>query len=155
VIKAKDANINDVFKNQRFLMFKMKKTRELMEKEMDDEFQWGLRKAKNKGLRIIEPKANELQIDLDGIRAIHTYGLQYWILERGGLTKGWKGRMSVSRSNKKTHVHITITMPKNIDHFQRIALQAILGSDLRREAFNICRVTRGNKYPIVFFEKEK
>ena len=119
-----------------------------------DEMQWGLIKAQKHNLVIVEPKPNELQLDLDSDRAIKAYGAQYNILKRGGLTKGWRCKMRTSKSGK-TRVHITITMPKRIDDLRRVAFQACLGSDLKREAFNLCRVINGNKYPIVFFEKEK
>jgi len=116
--------------------------------------QWGLIKAKKHNLIVIEPKPNQLQIDLDSARAVRAYGMQYNILRRAGLTRGWKEKISTSRSGK-TRLHITITMPYKIDNLKRVCMQAVLGSDIKREAFNFCRVENENRYPIVFFEKEK
>lgn len=109
--------------------------------------------AKRDGLRIVEPKPNELQIDLDSARAIHIYGRQFMLLKHEGVTKGWRERMTKSKGGGN-HVHIVITMPRSIDNFKRVLLQAILGSDLKRECFNFCRVLKGTKYPIVLFERE-
>jgi hypothetical protein len=115
-------------------------------------FQWGLARARRKGLIIVEPAPNELQLDLDGARAIRRYAMQYSILKRAGLTKGWIEHIRPSR--RENHIHLTITLPYNLENPTRILWQAILGSDLIREAFNLVRVARGNRYPIVFFEKE-
>jgi hypothetical protein len=130
-------------------------------------FQDGIRSAAKKNLIAVEPAPNELQIDLDGVEAIRRFGKQYHILERAGLTKGWRKR--VTNSGTKGHVHVTITMPyrpyksfRNMDKFGYsfidkmfcVAFQAVLGSDIQREAFNLSRVLNGQKYPIVFFEKE-
>lgn len=120
---------------------------------MANDIQWGLRRAKGKGWRIVEPKPNELQIDLDGARAMRQYGMQYSILYRAGLTVGWREKISASK--KSGHVHVTITMPKPVNNERRVLLQCILKSDIKREAFNYVRVVKRNKYPIVFFERKK
>jgi len=115
-------------------------------------FQFGLKRAIEKNLVAIEPLANQLQIDLDGPKALKIYGKQFSILKRAGLTVGWKERMTPSMS--KGHLHLTITMPKNLNAELRICLQVILGSDLQREAFNLARVLNRQKYAICFFERE-
>lgn len=116
------------------------------------EMQWGLARARRSGWKIVEPAPNQLQLDLDGARAIRKYGMQWSILYRAGLTKGWKEKLQPSKKNG--HVHVVITMPKAVDNLERVALQAVLGSDVKREAFNYCRVKKHNKYPIVLFRKE-
>ena len=119
---------------------------------MSTKLQWGLTRARKHGWRIVEPKANQLQLDLDGARALRKYGMQFSILRKSGLTAGWKEL--IKGSKKRSHVHIVITMPKKIKNLERVALQAILGSDIKREAFNYTRVKKRNKYPIVLFERE-
>lgn len=114
--------------------------------------QWGLRRARKHGQKIVEPRANELQIDIDGARSLRKYGMQFSILKRAGITHGWRERITPSK--RANHAHITIVMPRPMKPLERVGLQAILGSDLMREAFNWSRVTRKNKYPIAFFEKE-
>ena len=113
--------------------------------------QWNLKRARAKGWFIVEPGPNQLQLDLDGARALRLYGMQYAILRKAGLTKKW--REKVLASKKPGHVHVVITMPRKIQNLERVALQAVLGSDVRREAFNYARVVKRNKYPIVFFER--
>jgi len=53
------------------------------------------------------------------------------------------------------HRHITITLNKAMDVWQRIALQLCFGSHITRETLNSYRVLIGNECPIVFFEKDK
>lgn len=115
--------------------------------------QWGLERAKRQKLVIVQPAPNQLQIDLDGVRQMRQYGMLYSILRKAGITKGWRER--VAPSKKANHVHVTITLPKAIGDLERVTLQAVLGSDVRREAFNYIRVTKRNKYPIVFFERKQ
>jgi hypothetical protein len=114
--------------------------------------QVNIENAKRDGLRIVEPKRNEIQIDLDGAKAIHVYARQYMFLEREGVTKGWRERMTVSKSGG-SHMHVTITTPHNMDDVTRCAYAAVLGDDMKRAAFNLARVIKGTKYPIVFFER--
>lgn len=145
-----------------------KNARENFHNKLTGDLQGGLERAKRRGLVVVEPKPNQLQIDIDSARALRRYGLQFAILRRAGLTKGWRERITPSK--KRGHVHVTITMPIKTrvqinddgceyDHpiemtlCQRICLQAILGSDLTREAFNYCRAVKGGKYPVVFFER--
>jgi hypothetical protein len=126
-----------------------------------NDFQWGLRRvrkinraeAKRQHLMIVEPAPNELQIDLDGARAIHRYGMSFVILKRAGLTRGWQETIEPSR--KPGHVHLTVTLPFMVNRIERVCLQSLLASDHIRECFNYIRVKRRNRYPIVFFEKEK
>jgi hypothetical protein len=134
----------------------------------DESIQWGLERAIKNGLRIIEPKPNQLQLDIDSIGLLTFHEMQYSILEKAGITKGWKKRIAKSKRGG-SHLHITITSPEYfgvgicadspldpvVNAILRVALAVILGSDPKREAFNLCRVLKGNKYPIVFFEKQK
>lgn len=120
---------------------------------MIEDMQKGLRRAAKAGRIIVQPKPNELQLDLDGPEAMRNYAFQFAILSRAGLTNGWDER--ITKSTRKGHVHATLTLPFPINNFIRVCFQAILGSDIKREAFNLCRVLRRNKYAIVFFEGRK
>ena len=135
--------------------------------------QWGLERAKREGLRVIEPKHNELQIDLDNAKSILDYASAWFILQRNGIiNRKWRARFMPSK--KRGHAHVIVTMPKNwriqflraipiagqswdtytVELLVKVGLQAILGSDRKREAFNLCRVVNGNKYPIALFRKD-
>lgn len=129
--------------------------------------QWGLERAIKTGLRIVEPAPNELQLDIDSIGLLTFHEMQWSILKKAGILKGWKKKITRSKRGGE-HVHITITIPyrsvtelllsfrtKHVQDLVRVLFQVILGSDPKREAFNLCRVLKGNKYPIVFFEKER
>lgn len=126
--------------------------------------QWGLRRARKSGLRIVEPAPNELQIDLDGAAELAFYRQQMQVLRKNlKAAETWRETITPSKTPSKFHVSITITkigkvtesMGLYITDQLRIAFQAVLGSDLRRECFNLCRVLNGTKYPICFFEEEK
>jgi hypothetical protein len=116
------------------------------------DIQWGLKRARSSGLRIVEPKSNELQIDLDGSAELAIYRQQLSILVKAGIAARW--RDTILESKTPGRFHVTVSMNQHVSNEQRIMFQAILGSDIRREAFNLCRVLNGNKYPIVFFEKK-
>lgn len=126
--------------------------------------QWGLRRARKNGLRIVEPKPNELQIDLDGSAELAIFRQQLSILQAQGIGKKWDLLVTESKRPGKFHATVYTQFPVGSElvsgeiafcDIMRVLYQAVLGSDIRREAFNLCRVLNGNKYPIVFFEKGK
>lgn len=144
--------------------------RNTVAKAKNDESNWGLERALARKQRVIEPKPNEVQIDIDSPIQYAFYRKQRSILDKAGVTKRWRTR--VSRSKTSGHVHITIRLPippttavctvhdtlredSSIGRALRVGLAAILCDDPHRAAFNWCRVVKGNKYPIAFFEKEK
>jgi hypothetical protein len=133
-----------------------------------DSLQWGIERAKKQGRIIVEPKPNEIQIDIDGPVEYAFYKKQRAILDKAGVTEEWQTRMRSSRT--KGNLHITITVPQaksrtdctlqgflggdsSIGRALRVGLAAILCDDPHRAAFNWCRVVKGNKYPIAFFEE--
>lgn len=50
------------------------------------------------------------------------------------------------------HRHITLTLSNNISDVERILLQAILGSDPKRELLSYIRILRNIPQPTAFFE---
>lgn len=113
---------------------------------------WNVRRAKRRGVRIVVPTARQLQIDLDSYEAVLVHAGQMSLLRRRStLTKGW--RKTIHRSESRGHFHITITMPKPLNVFKRIALQALLGSDMKREMMNWMRAERRQRLPILLFER--
>jgi hypothetical protein len=138
------------------------KQNSVLRAEIAKPLQGGLLKAKRFKSKIVEPAHNQLQIDIDGLAQAYLYQLQMATLRAEGLTKGWKIKIKGSRQNG--HIHATIDMPidwyfhlyeSNLMLLTKIGLQTLLGSDPRREVHNWCRVVKGNKYPIVFFERRK
>jgi hypothetical protein len=132
--------------------------------------QFGIQRAKRDGRFIVEPKPNEIQIDIDGHIEYQFYKKQRAILDKAGVTEGWRTR--ITKSEHAGHLHITITVPiptmweyRNVNcaltlntakgRALRVGLAAILCDDPHRAAFNWCRVVKDTKYPIAFFEKGK
>lgn len=113
--------------------------------------QKNLRRAKSRGLVAVRACNNELQIDIDSHAALRDYGWHYRMLSEAGLTRGWRPR--VVSSKKKNHAHVTIRLPRALPLIERICLQTLLRSDIRRETFNYIRAKKGSRTPIVFFEK--
>lgn len=110
-------------------------------------------RARAAGLKIVAARPNQLQIDLDGARALREHGLAYKMLEREGLTRGWRCRLSQSR--RRGHCHVTIDLPGPLPLGERIALQILLRSDWKREIYNWLRHKKGSRMPVVFFEAAK
>jgi hypothetical protein len=110
-----------------------------------------LKRARAKGLTVIVAQPNELQIDIDKSKALELYGWQMYMLREAKLTKGWRVRILPSKS--RGHAHILVTMPRKMRLIERILLQTLLGSDIKREMFNYLRAKRGSKLPIVLFRR--
>lgn len=111
-----------------------------------------LRRARAAGLVVVPAKSNTLQLDLDGARAVRRYGWQYQLLARERLTRGWREKILPSKT--AGHCHIIITLPRPLPLGTRIALQVLLGSDIKREMFNWIRGTKRSKFPVVLFERK-
>ena len=115
--------------------------------------QAGLARARQATLIVHEPTAREIQIDLDSVRALHTFSRQWRMLDARDVLRGWRAKFSPSFS--KGHLHVTITLPRARPLRERVLLAALLGSDLKREGFNYIRVVTRRSVPVAFFEKRK
>lgn len=110
-----------------------------------------LRRARSEYVVII-PTDRELQIDLDGPEALRRYGWQFEMFKRNGLADGWKEKVLPSKT--PGHVHVIITMPQPMKLKNRIAVQTILGDDIKRAAFNWIRACKRSRVPIALFRKK-
>lgn len=110
--------------------------------------------AEAEGLTVVIPGPYDLQIDIDdgaaalqrmseGLEALRSY---YSVTEMKRTTSRGGG----------THVYLAIDgIDLGDNPILRCALQACLGSDVKRELLSILRViTRTNRPPTLFFEKE-
>ena len=122
-------------------------------KAKPDKLNPNLMRARRRGQVAIEPSSREIFLDLDSPRALRRYGLQFAILHREGLTKGWRERIMPSK--KKNHAHVVISLPRARSIMEREWLSLVLGSDQTRGAFNYCRIKKRHKYPIVLFRPGK
>ena len=103
--------------------------------------------AAEKGLDVRYPMANELFIDIDDERGMKEFNENYTLIE------GTTGCESTPSRNKLNGRHIVVTLKRNVTPIERIALQAALGSDPRREAHSLRRYFEGDPLPTLFFEK--
>lgn len=104
-------------------------------------------KAAEAGLRVVFPASDEVQIDLD------EKVFPPWFFERMrfaqdmGLVLSWKWCHSKSGN---LHVVAKVDDPWLSDE-ARIAIQAALGSDWKRELLSVQRALRGEQDPTVLF----
>lgn len=116
----------------------------------DNSSQYGLDSAREQGLRVVLPSAFELLIDIDNKPDLERFTLAYDFARRLGMVDGYSAGPSKSGGERR---HITVRVPLKVTPLERIALQAILGSDWRRELLSLDRLNRGDAVPTMFFEK--
>lgn len=106
-----------------------------------------------KRLRYRPAPANVLQLDIDSSTdLVHFHKCLPWLscicAEHGFAIR----HLTETRSRSGRHWHVEITLGKRLKLIERIALQAILGSDRMRELCNwerwLCRST----HPILLIE---
>lgn len=106
--------------------------------------------AKNYGLVAVHPCHDELQVDLDTEADYVVFQKRLCTFQKHVPIV--QVRVNPSKSGLP-HRHITVQLEENIEsHWQRIAMQAVLGSDGNREMFNVIRTHGGGNAPSVFFE---
>lgn len=111
----------------------------------EDAIKW----AEENGLDVLLPKPNQLFIDLDD-----PYDRQVFEQNRDLIDDSYgisEFMVTTSRSGGK---HLTVNLMQDITPLERVALQAVLGSDRRREAHSLRRLLQGEKNPTLFFEKK-
>jgi len=118
--------------------------------EIDHSSQFSLDKARKEGLRVVVPTAFELQIDIDSEEALFEFERRYDFARQLGLVSSYSMRPSKSGGER---YHVTARVPLKITPLERITLQAILGSDWRREILSLERLNKGDAIPTLFFEK--
>lgn len=89
-----------------------------------------------------------LQLDLDSEEALRVFERQYVMLVDLELASFLYCTRRKSRSGN-THVTITLRDPLPIE--RRILLQALLGSDLKREALTLAGYLAGQENPVLLF----
>ena len=105
-------------------------------------------KAFQLGMAVVTPKQNELFIDIDSPEALEIFKVRVYKLgQLIGMT-----RWTMSRSKTEGHFHVTAGLNRDINPVERIALQAMLGSDPMHEALSLKAAMSGMIHPTVFFE---
>lgn len=110
-----------------------------------------IKRMENEGFKVVIPETYELFIDIDNEDDYALYLSQAKIFFRE--IQGATSEEHESRNGLPGR-HITITLPFNIPDNSRIAWQAALGSDPRRELLSLIRLNRGDLHPTLFVEKQ-
>lgn len=114
-----------------------------------------LARVEKAGLEVVVPAPNQVQIDIDGVEQYEKYVDLIKILSSGDFWVNIDNIKEIpSRSNGPGKYHITITFDRPISDWERIAWQASLGSDCKRELFSCVRLRNNEPIPICFFEKK-
>jgi hypothetical protein len=103
------------------------------------------------GLDVVFPAADELQIDIDNSADYEVFLEHVSILERHYGTQ-LEHKETHSRSGGECK-HITVKLYHNISNTERILLQAVLGSDRKREILSLLQEWNGDAHPTLFLEK--
>lgn len=103
------------------------------------------------GFVIVYPKDNELQIDIDNDVHYEAF-LRSWAIFGRDIPEAWLEEHP-SKSGLPRR-HITVSLPFNIDAWQRIAFQGALGSDPVRELLSAMRLHRGSVPATLFCERK-
>ncbi len=106
--------------------------------------------AKAQGLEIIQPEANELLLDLDSQQDGYVMDALLPIL------RDYKFNVTIRKVERSRHgnKHAYLICPRAITYLERIALQACLGSDRKRELLGLMRVFQGISPVTVLFRKK-
>lgn len=121
-----------------------------LDRHAEDEYHFdtsATQAAEERGLVVVLPMANQLQLDLDSDAALNES------IRRIDCF-GFNCDMHVAESASGAgHYHGTLTFPeRTFTEWERIALQAALGSDSIREFLNARRLWQGVANPTRLFE---
>ena len=124
--------------------------------EMNKSSQHALDRALREGLRVRVPEGDELLVDIDSEADFASFQERYQMLSDLGIVNGYRKAPSKSGIAGRSHIVVKVNIFKLRDGFltpiERIALQAILGSDYRREANSYHRILDGDPIPTLFYE---
>lgn len=106
--------------------------------------------AAAKGTPVVrEPAGNELFLDIDSAEDAEFFASQLLILEEN---IGIEGFVSTVSKSGLPHRHVVVTLARDVTTLERIALQAMLGSDRKHELLSFLDMQKGMEKPTLFFE---
>jgi hypothetical protein len=118
-----------------------------------------VKRMEAEGFKIYYPEPNEVTVDLDSVEARKDFKTKIdrvrYELEINHAGSYPPIEYEVKPSKTEGHYHAIVKMPFEIDKVERIALQAVLGSDPVREMLSIFRVWLGDPYPTLLAMKLK
>lgn len=107
-------------------------------------------KAEKLAVRIVRPKARELFIDIDGPVSLGVFRRAERFFLEMGLHKG----TVMTESKTPGNFHAVVTWIRKLTEYERVGLQAIYGSDLKREMLGWQGLEAGHDDVTCFFEKK-
>lgn len=113
---------------------------------------YALESAAKVGMLVRSPRPNELFLDIDDDDAWEAFGTMLAVINQN-YPAGWTYTCTPSKSGlPKRHVVVTMHRPINSE-LERVLLQAILGSDRKRETLSFIAIDKDiNPKPTLFFE---
>jgi hypothetical protein len=119
--------------------------------DLNTSSQSALDRARKENWRVVVPGAFELQVDIDSEEAFKEFELRFQKASELGFVSGFSSHPS--KSGTEGRYHVTVRTPLKVENaIERIALQALLGSDWLRELRGIDRIRKGEAIPTLFFE---
>lgn len=106
-------------------------------------------KGLDKEWEVIVAHEDMLQIDIDGTKTPDTFGRLISILESQVGPVSYK--VTISKSGNR---HVTVYMSRPMNILERVAWQAIFGSDPVREAAHLRSIQKNELNPILLFERK-
>src|ERR1700722_6992387 len=101
-----------------------------------------IERAKKEGLKVVYPGPHDLQIDVDSEANLKTFWEHHAILQKWLDTKAI--HIEKSLSGDPGHFHVTvISATRYFSAQDRLLLQALLGSDLKREILGFVMLKSG------------
>ena len=107
------------------------------------------KKNNNPNLQIVVEKDNQLMLDYDAEEIPEVFEKMLSILQQRFYNQPIKWEKFRSSSGK--HWHVIVDLPENLEVQERIAWQAIFGSDRVREAITLLKIAQNIKDPVVLF----
>lgn len=102
--------------------------------------------AQAAGFLIVRGNENTLLLDLDTSAGLEQFHRMYEMVD-----SKFKILSSETWKSKSGHSHVKLLIREALSAAQRIALQAVLGSDPKRETFGVYKLTKGVEEPSILF----
>lgn len=104
--------------------------------------------AKECNLDIVIAGPQDIQLDIDDTAALARYeNIIGWAFQFYPMKEI---KRTISKSGKNTHIYLRLDNPTPA--LERIFVQAILGSDPKREMLSSARLSMGDPHPVLFYE---
>jgi hypothetical protein len=108
--------------------------------------------AEANGCYVKIPAKDELFIDIDDEKSQNQFHLNIGKVDEqiGIVDPQW----TASPSGEPGRFHVVVKLLRDVEPMERILLQALCGSDLKREALSWVRLVNNDPNPTLFYEKK-